>query len=530
QAARASAPEAEAIIEDAQPPGTAVVPAQVRVPAQAPAAVSHQTLSLGRTPEEPAPAPAQFPPPAYAQPVLPALPPALPPAPHPAAATGGAGPFGGVDRRSLLTGVVAGAAGLVLGGGGVMAFASDDPAPAPKPAPKPPAPGRRPLPGLYPAPRWAYRRPEREPLGAPPAMIWRDRVLFVPGDQQTVGVDLRTGRQLWEQPDAAAIHLPVAVDDELCLVVTGSEFLWLSGEDGAVAHRVRYAEALAKGDRLRISDVAASDGPVVWFTGLVKGAGKKDRERAFLFAYDMVARKELWRAPVPHEHKTNGPRYEAVAVRPEGVLVRQNERSLTPGQKKKAKNKAVFMLFDRKSGKRLWSRAVGPVGPDTTVMGAGSTDLLYASMGDDLHAYDTRTGKRKWLLKGEPRQAFGRGTLPAGDDTDSTLFAANEDHDVYAVNAATGATLWKRSTEGRGSRLPRVVLSASGSTALAVEATQVTAFSAQDGARLWKFQDAGVRKPDDGRDRTPPPYRALTAQGGLAVVWRDRTYYALDVD
>ncbi|HET6855782.1 MAG TPA: protein kinase, partial [Streptomyces sp.] len=46
QAARASAPEAEAVIEDARPPGTAVVPAQVRVPAQAPATLSHQTLSL----------------------------------------------------------------------------------------------------------------------------------------------------------------------------------------------------------------------------------------------------------------------------------------------------------------------------------------------------------------------------------------------------------------------------------------------------------------------------------------------------
>ncbi|MEN8650933.1 PQQ-binding-like beta-propeller repeat protein [Streptomyces sp. 21So2-11] len=543
QASRASAPEDRPSVaavavavhvpvhEPAHEP--VHVPAQAQAPARGPAQTpaSNQTLSLVRTAEEPTPAPAQLAVPAYLRPERPVLPPALPPAPHPAAAAaGGGGRAVGVDRRSLLTGVVAGAAGLVLGGGGVMAFASDDPAPAPKPAPKPPTPSKRPLPGLYPAPRWAYRHPAQEPPGTPGAMIWRDRVLFVPGGKQTTGVDLRTGRQLWEQPEATAIHLPVAVDDELCLVVTGSEFLWLSAKDGAVGHRVRYAEALVKGDRLRISDVAASDGPVVWFTGLAKGTGKKARERAYLFAYDMVARKELWRAPVPHEHKTNGPRYEAVAVRPEGILVRQNERSLTPGQKKKAKNKAVFMLFDRKSGKRLWSRSVGPIGPDTTVMGAGSSDLLYASVGDDLHAYDTRTGKRKWRLEGERRQTFGEGTLPDGDGADSTLFAANEDHDVYAVNAATGATIWKRSTEGRGSRLPRVALSATGSTALAVGATQVTAFSAQDGARLWKFQDAGVRKPEDGKDRTAPPYRALTARGGLAVVWRDRTYYALEVD
>ncbi|XXC89263.1 PQQ-binding-like beta-propeller repeat protein [Streptomyces sp. A5-4] len=545
QASRASAPETGQAPEDRRPvaavaaqlparievpaqghrPAPGQVPAQVpgRVPGQAP--VSHQTLSLVRAAEEAAPAPAQPAVPAYQRPERPVLPPALPPAPHPAPA--GPGRSGGVDRRSLLTGVVAGAAGLVLGGGGVLAFASDDPAPAPKPAPKPPTPSKRPLPGLYAAPRWAYRHPVQEPPGTPGAVIWRDRVLFVPGGKQTVGVDLRTGRQLWEQPDATAIHLPVAVDDELCLVVTGSEFLWLSAKDGRIGHRVRYAEALVKGDRLRISNVAASDGPVVWFTGLTRRTtGKKPRERAYLFAYDMVARKELWRAPVPHEHKTNGPRYEVVAVRPEGILVRQDTESLTPGQRKKAKNKAVFMLFDRKSGKRLWSRPVGPLKPDGIVMGAGSSDLLYASVGDDLHAYDTRTGKRKWQLGGTAPHAFAKGTL-----RDTTLFAANSFHDVYAVNAATGATLWKRSTEGSGPReRPRVVLSTTGSTALAVESTQVTAFSAQDGGRLWKFQDAGVRKPDDGRDKVAPAYRALASGNGLAVVWRDRTYYALEVD
>ncbi|MFD9213599.1 PQQ-binding-like beta-propeller repeat protein [Streptomyces sp. NPDC059544] len=399
----------------------------------------------------------------------------------------------GAERRALMLGGVAGAVGLLVGGGlGVAVAGGDESAPAAAPEP---APAAKPLPGVPPAPLWAYRHPGD---GSPQVTAWRDRVLVVSDEKGCTGVDLRTGRRLWTQPAAAgAGHRPVVAGDVL-LVIGTTHFLWLSPQDGTVRHRTAAPA--------HVSAVTAAEGPVVWFTG-TSGAG------TFLVAYDAVARKELWRAQVPAGRGRNAvPRYQGVAVRPDGVLVRQDGGSLTPQQQKANKGRGLFALYDKPGGKRLWGRYFGTVHQSAPVFG-DPAGRLYAVAGPDLHAYDTRSGRQLWRAAG----AAGEGSVHGG-----TLFVPTAGHRLYALDAASGATRWTQSTEaGGGGGQPRVLLAAGGHTALVLEATQVTAFSAADGTRLWKFQDAGGRSPVSG-------YRGVVA-GRTAVVWRDRAFYGLPV-
>ncbi|MEU2433826.1 PQQ-binding-like beta-propeller repeat protein [Streptomyces sp. NPDC007861] len=400
----------------------------------------------------------------------------------------------GAERRVVVAAGVAGAVGLVVGGGLGVALSGG----GEKAVPAEARPAAKPLPGVPPVARWAYRHPVQ---GVLRAAAWRDRVVVVGDATQCTGVDLRTGRRLWAQTAAAgSAHGPVVAGDAV-FVVGATHFVWLSPKDGSVRHRVAAPA--------HVSAVAAAEGPVVWFTGTA-GSG------TYLFAYDTAARKELWRTQVPGGRAPGVvPRYQGVAVRPDGILVRQDGASLTPQQVKANRGRALFSLYDRAGGKLLWSKYFGTVLQDAAVSGDPSA-TLYAAAADGLYAYDTRSGTRLWRAGG----ASGEGVV-----RDGTVYVPTAGHQLFALDAATGAARWAQSTEAGSDPAPaagersRVLLSAGGRTALVLESTQVTAFSTADGSRLWKFQDAGGRT-------AVPGYRALVA-GSTAVVWRDRAFYAL---
>ncbi|GAA2932368.1 PQQ-binding-like beta-propeller repeat protein [Streptomyces enissocaesilis] len=466
-----------------------------------------------------------------------ALPPttAVLPAPQPPARTAAPRGPGGLSRRGLFTGIAAGAAGLVVGGGAVLAFpGGEDDAPARPAGGSKPDARPEPLPGLAPDPLWHYQHPVALAADGPPARLWRDRVLLIPGRERTTGLDLRTGRPLWEQKAAGTEYAPEAADDTHCFVVTPADFLWLSAKDGRVRHRVPYGPLLTKGrkdTRAVLGAKVATDGPVVWFSAKVDTlGGKKDevtRTRTYLFAYDMAARKELWRTEMPNGRPGAVPRYETVGIRPDSLLLRRRTSSLTAAQMRKAKGRAAFVLVDRRTGRTLWSKFFPGVRPS-----AGITDdpsgRLYAAVEGDLQAYDTRSGKKLWKLEAAPGPSgdapygFGHGVV-----RDKTLYVPGDSNEVYAVDRATGAQRWKRATEYPGRAVPRVALSSSGRTVFALNETQATAIGARDGRRLWKFQDSGVTAP--GAEDASAPYRAEVF-GGRAVLWRGRTFYALPLD
>ncbi|MEU3702582.1 PQQ-binding-like beta-propeller repeat protein [Streptomyces anulatus] len=448
------------------------------------------------------------------------LPPAPAPVPDPAA-----------SRRTLLTIAAAAVGGLIVGGGSVAALGSGDTAVATddKPAPKP----RRTLPGQPPEPRWIYTHPASESSPLTTA-VWRDKLLLVTSESQASAVDLRTGKRLWQRADGAKGQAALAAGADLVFVASPSEFLWLSPKNGKVVHRVRYTDAFADLPGLAVGPLAGSSGPVIWFTGShtvtvkapkpKKGKKKgKDKEvvQAHFFAYDIVQRKELWRTPVPAGRAPGTPAYRVVVDRSADVLVRQDAVSLTAAEVKAAKGKGSIRSFDQKTGKLLWTKQYAAASPEAAT-GGDEDGTLYAAVGKDLQAFETDTTKPLWRVEGSDGSVFGT-PLVAGPLVHTT----ERSRLVGAVERESGRLVWRRSTEVPGTgNAPSLTLSGSEKTLIAADAVQVTAFSAADGERLWKFQDIGSADPKGAT--VSASYRALAA-GKTVVVQRDRAFYAFPV-
>ncbi|MCX4729501.1 PQQ-binding-like beta-propeller repeat protein [Streptomyces sp. NBC_01363] len=534
-------------------PSDAVVPVPAPAPVPAPDTQTAQLGDIGRhvprtdrpttqlsvppelTGRPAAPAPALPAGPTSALPGgVPAVPPPMVPVaprPLPIPTNRAAAPSPAVDRRGLLIGLAAGAAGLVVGGGGVLALGggggdTDDP----KPAPSHSSPT---VAGLPPQPRWVYTHPVAEPAPLT-AAVWNERLLVLTGKNGATAVDLSTGRRVWQNTDAAGGEPALPAGQDLCFVAVPSGFLWLSPKDGKTVHRADHADLSAETPKLSAPEFVGSSGPVIWFTGSEKATVKappkkkgkkrgKDKQivRAYLFAYDIVRREQLWRTPVPAGRGPATPVHRLIAVRQNNLVVRQSPATLAPGDVRAAKGKAVFRSFDRKTGKALWSKQFGTVAPDAAAMG-DDRGLLYAAVGDDLQAFETPAGKPKWTLNGSGGTPYG---TPVA--TGTVLHTTNRNQEVGAVERETGRLRWRRSTEAAiGTAAPAVTLSTTGRTLLAADGSQVTAFAAEDGRRLWKFQDIGAQDPKG--PTVTAPYRVLAA-GRTAVVQRDRIFYAFPV-
>ncbi|WP_326657969.1 outer membrane protein assembly factor BamB family protein [Streptomyces sp. NBC_00385] len=494
------------------------------------------TTQLSMPPEPPAQLPGQGQRAALpAAPLVPlprALPAAGPAEPHTAAAPPAPAGRMAVDRRTLLIGAAAGAAGLLAGGGAVLAFGSGDDAEPTVDAKPAPGPSRPVVAGLPPQPRWIYTHPASEPAPLT-AALWNERLLVLTGDTHASAVDLNTGRRIWESPDAAKGQAALAAGKEFCFVAGPSEFLWLSAKDGRVAHRVAYADGFEGAPHLSVRGLVGSAGPQLWFTGshqvTVKAPkpkkGKKpgkDRQvvKSYLFGYDIVQRKELWRTPVPTGRGPAAPVYRLVAIRPDAVVVRQDRLTLTPADVKAAKGKALFRSFDRTTGKQQWAKVFGTA-PDAAVSG-DADGLLYVAFGDDLRALETPGGRPKWTLNGTPGSSFGT-SAEAG----ALLYTTSSNQEVGVADRETGRLRWRRSTEAvAGGTAPTVTVSGSGGTLLAADPGQVTAFAAADGRRLWKFQDIGAQDP---KGATVTARYQVLAYGKSALVRRDRVVYAFPV-
>lgn len=427
----------------------------------------------------------------------------------------------GPDRRTLLTGVLSGAAGLALGGG-VTAWATDDrprPAAAGEPTARKP---RVPVPGAPPAALWAYDMPDTTFYGSP---ALHGDVLLLPGDS-LVALDVRTGRELWrrKEPVDLASH-PVRVDDGLLVVLGVQGLLWRSVKNGARRHKVPYEQLLETGEDMTSTHLVARDGAVVLFWGIVEkaaGAGTKtdgsDEQTTNLFAYDVVRREPLWRKPLAeHEHV-------AWALPHRGLLVSSRDAPRprdAKARKKQPEGLQEFYALDRASGREVWARTIDDltVGSLPTLSGTGT---LYTAQDRELRAYEMRTGRELWRMRhASPDGRYGEPVL-----TGDTLYVADNDQVVYALDPVSGRQQWSRETgylDGIGSP-PSVAVSASGATVLSLDAVQVTAFAAASGERLWKFQAVGEQ--DTGGLE---PYELL-AVDGICVVRYDKSFYGVPVE
>ncbi|MFF1478188.1 PQQ-binding-like beta-propeller repeat protein [Streptomyces sp. NPDC058301] len=404
------------------------------------------------------------------------------------------------DRRSLLTAGLAAVAGLAVGAAGVLAFDGDDgdgkaPAADSKPAARP-----QPVPGSPPAARWGYAVPGGKLLGTP---LVQGAVLVVPGAALT-GVDLRTGKQLWNRPELAGLAQlqPAGPDAAVAFGVGPTDFTWFAVADGAIRQKVAYAQ-LAPG--MGTPEVRAHDGTTVWFTAT---AGKDTA----LYAYDIATRTTLWRRPLGR-----GENFEwATAVG--GRLIARRPAAAPPKGAKQVLGE--FFAVDPKTGKDLWARSYGTVLPtDAAVLSPDGT--LLTTAGGGLQAFDLETTKLRW------QRAKGAGVYGTPLLSKGVVYAPDNGTKVAAVAAPDGREMWTGSTDlaPAGPVETRAVASASGRTVLALDPFQVTALDAASGERLWKFQDAGAKEQSADRGT----YRAVAAGPDSMVVWHGATLYALPV-
>jgi outer membrane protein assembly factor BamB len=143
-----------------------------------------------------------------------------------------------------------------------------------------------------------------------------------------------------------------------------------------------------------------------------------------------------------------------------------------------------FAAFDQVNGRSLWTVTADLITGDPAPVVAGG--LLFSASTEaeqGLCAYDALTGQRRWVFDtGRPVRAT---PCVAG----TTVYVANGEGTVFAVDAATGQTRW-RQTLDPSARLPVSIgsppLAAGGTLFVVTEDKTLYALGAADGRRRWK--------------------------------------------
>lgn len=408
-------------------------------------------------------------------------------------------------RRALLAGLTCGAAGLLVGGGGVAAVRA---AGVGRPAPRPPLFTR----GAAPAPLWRHELQGDAPMLHP---LERGRTALVNLDSTATAVDLRTGRQLWARDDIFLQNV-VQLDAGTAVLVaeSGPDLTLFSLRTG----RITWAE-----DRYRDPEqpqavqVLAAAGKRLWFWASEGEAS--DGGKGFVVAYDWARHKEVWRTPLPAGF---GRDTLDIDVTPMMVLT---DTLALPGLNGDSDTPMSFAGLRRGDGKHMWTQDIEswPVLESLPVRMVTGGRMVFCGK-SAVHAHDFATGREPW------KAAAGR--TYSSQDALAThadrLYVADVEGTVHALDARHGTRLWRRSTFPRSSSdefaAPEVTVSHSGRTVLHSNGTEIDALDAADGSVRWRLALTGKGEYDQGAGAfvASPP--------GMVVVMNDNSLYAFPVD
>jgi glucose dehydrogenase len=201
-------------------------------------------------------------------------------------------------------------------------------------------------------------------------------------------------------------------------------------------------------------------------------------------------------------------------------------------------NDNFLYALDAATGKLLWKfDCRGNVASSPAVVGG----LVYVSSLDgNLYAVDAANGVKKWSFATEGERRFsapGINYIPPAKEimpeiwdfylssptvVGDTVYFGSGDHQIYAVDAATGALRWKFATGNVVHASPAV---AEGIVYIGSFDSYFYALSARDGTLLWKFKTG-----DDEQAHclTGIPGSACVADGVVYFGSRDAHVYALD--
>ncbi|MEU3459775.1 PQQ-binding-like beta-propeller repeat protein [Streptomyces sp. NPDC006733] len=321
----------------------------------------------------------------------------------------------GMSRRALLTVSFGGAAMASAAG---IAWLREGPgktgrATAPDPSPTAPArrtKGPRP-PGTPPAPLWTYRGPDLVDV-APVAVS--DTLLVLKGYDGLVGLDPRTGRQLWTaggfEPDGSPLPTGDGLLADVAYTVGAAA---PRAVDPAAKGRVRWTLEPAAGLRFAQDALLASDAGTLYLTAS-QGSPLDDGYAALVLAYDLKDRRERWRATAG-----NSPSEAPAAVLADDRLLYCDGAALT--------------ALDRRTGEQRWTRALPGTGNGRPAVAGGRAYVA----GGGVTAVALADGTVAW--RHTPRDRTYSDPAVAG----GVLYATGAAAGVLALDARTGAPLWE---------------------------------------------------------------------------------------
>ena len=440
----------------------------------------------------------------------------------------GGAPPAGTSRRRLLGLVGAGAVGVLAGGGAVAGWVTGRGGTEALTAPSAPGSGQ------------AARQRHTAPAGTPPTVLWRydipvksgkntpltwaGRLAVVLGTYGAVGLDLRTGREVWSREDVASRTPGLPIGRETAVVAADGQFVAFSARDG----KRRWADEdffqsgrgksdlifEASGGLLSVTD----DGRTLFFVGRdIAYPVPEDRAEYYLVAYDTRARRERWRAPLPRAYANK------VVAEPRGDTV------ILLGKRDGVSEATGYRLTD---GRKLWHRAHENVGASDRVTYSIRNGMFFVASGEELRAVELRSGRERWRrrLAAYPKTRLGYGVLrpaPAGRGNAQSrrgrvYYLADTERNVYAVDPDTGDELWRASVhdDSEWGDTFDLETSASGRTLLAASSSGLAALDARTGRELWHFREAPHQPLE--------PY-VVHPVGDMALVINNEVLFALPV-
>lgn len=284
----------------------------------------------------------------------------------------------------------------------------------------------------------------------------------------------------------------------------------------------KYDDERTGGDLRQVLEVRAG---VVWFTVLNRGEDL-GRQTTSVVAYDVGARRERWRSPLPEDFNptpADPGKRRLVSPLPLGdasVIV----EAYGAGQEKKGTDAKRFVTLGRRDGRRLWTRTYDGVTLDTDVTPLAPGSALVTDGQGTLRALGLPDGTRKWTARLRSDAAgFGAPAVRGG-----RIYVADGNSAVTAVDARTGKVIWRSDPKLLAVELladVQTLVTPSGKTVLAVSQTEVVALRATDGAILWRFSDVSGASGGLGVG----PGKLVAFAHGVTIVFSHKSVYALPV-
>ncbi|WP_369207256.1 PQQ-binding-like beta-propeller repeat protein, partial [Streptomyces sp. PU-14G] len=381
------------------------------------------------------------------------------------------------SRRSLLTAVGTGVAGVAVGGSVAWAVTSD-PAPELTPAEKLAArrKTRKRLKGAPPTPKWRYDLADPVKNFAP--LLWRDEVAVLADGTAAVGVAVRTGDELWRRADTKPSGRAWPLSNGLVLLA-GSDLFALGARDGETRWR---SERYRKAGRRPYTAVLAAHGHVVWLVventrSSSSSSSSSPSSSRTVVAYDLTDDRELWSNPLPAG-------YQGSHLLGDTLVVVTADKGKPPR----------LTAYDRETGRERWSRTYESAESAHLTTVAEPATLVTAK-GASLRAYALGgKGKERWKVTAEDENEQKPDFLGTPVTHKHSVYVSDSAYVTHCVDARTGKVSWRSEATfdlepTARDATPDTAVTPNGRVLVSANDAEVDAFETRHGSLLWRFTD-----------------------------------------